>query len=93
MSTQIGETTYPKARKKYRCMASDWIVDGDLYETFRCCDYSEKREIIRAKRNNWTIQPGDKYLRQAIVFEGRMDTFRAIPEMHEICLKYDLYQE
>jgi len=93
MSTQIGETTYPKARKSYNCMASEWITNGDLSETFRCCNWDEKRDIIRARRNKWRIQPGQKYLRQAIIFEGRMDTFRAIPAMHDICIKYDLYQE
>lgn len=93
MSTQIGETTYPKAKKDYQCMASDWIINGDLAETFRCCDWEQKRSIIRARRNGYKILKGQKYLRQAIVFEGRMETFRAIPEMHEICVEYDLYQE
>ena len=93
MSTQIGPTTYPKARKAYRCMASDWIVNGDLSEIFRCCTWDEKKDIIRARRNNWMIQPGQKYLRQAMVWEGRMGTFKAIPEMHDICIEYDLYEE
>ena len=93
MSTQIGETKYPKARKTYHCMASDWIVNGDLYETFRCCTWEEKKEIIRARRNNWRIQAGTKYLRQTMIWEGKMGTFRAIPAMHDICVKYDLYED
>jgi len=93
MATNIGETTYPKARKVYHCQASDWILYGDFWETLRCCNWDEKRDIVRAKRNNYRIQPGQQYLRQAIVFEGRMETFRAIPAMHDICIKYDLYQE
>jgi len=74
-------------------MASDWIVNGDLSETFRCCDWTEKRAIIKARRNNWKIQPGQRYIRQAVVWEGRLGTFKAIPEMHDICVKYDLYEE
>jgi len=93
MNTQIGETTYPIARKIYNCDACDWIVNGDLYETFHCCTWEEKKDIIRARRNKWRIHPGQKYLRQAMKWEGEMTTFKAIPEMHDICVKYDLYQE
>lgn len=93
MSTQIGETTHPKARKTYRCMASDWIVNGDLYEIFRGCTREERRAIVKARRNRWSIQPGQIYVRQAMVWDGRMGTFKAIPEMHDICLKYDLYED
>lgn len=93
MSNVIGETTYPKARKDYRCMASEWITNGDLAETVYHCSYAEKRAIVRAKRNGWKIKKGERYLRQCIVWEGRLETFRAIPAMHEICLKQDLYQE
>lgn len=93
MSYQVGETTYPTAKKIHDCDASLWIVNGDLHETFRCCTWEEKKDIIRAKRNGWKIQPGQKYLRQAVVFEGRMSTFKAIPEMHDICVKYDIYED
>lgn len=93
MSQQIGNTTFPTARKLYSCMASEWIVNGDLHETFRCCTWEEKKDIIRARRNNWQIHPGQKYLRQAMIWEGMLGTFRAIPEMHNICVKYDLYED
>jgi hypothetical protein len=93
VSHQIGETTYHIARKVHHCMASEWIINGDLHETFRCCTWEEKKDIIRAKRNNWKIQPGQKYMRQAMVWEGKLGTFKAIPEMHDICIEYDLYQD
>jgi hypothetical protein len=93
MSENIGPTTYPTAKKVHNCMASEWIVNGDLHETFRCCDWQEKRAIIRARRNKWRIQRGQKYMRQAVIWEGVFCTFKAIPEMHDICVKYDLYQE
>jgi len=90
---QVGETTYPTAKKVHNCMASEWIVNGDLHETFRCCTWDEKKAIIRARRNNYRIHPGQKYLRQAMVWDGQLGTFKAIPAMHDICCKYNLYED
>ena len=60
MSTQVGETTYPVAKKVHNCMASDWIVNC-LSDVVEWCDYEEKRQLVKARRNNWKIQPGQKY--------------------------------
>ena len=92
MGQQIGATTYPKARKNYECMASDWIQNC-LSEVIEDCDFSEKRELVKARRNKWKIVKGERYLRQTMIFEGEMTTFRAIPAMHDICVKCDIYQE
>jgi len=92
MSYQIGSTTYPKARKQHNCMASDWIVNY-LQDVVEMCDYSEKRELVKARRNKWKILPGQKYVRQAMVWEDKLGTFKAIPAMHDIRIKYSLYED
>ncbi len=93
MSTLIGDEVQPRARKGYFCMAAEQLLNGDFKEVFRCCTYAEKKSIVRAKRNQWRIQPGQRYIRQAVVWEGQLGTFRAIPEIHGICTKYNLYED
>jgi hypothetical protein len=92
VSRQIGNTTYPVAKKQHDCMASEWIVNA-LSDIVGMCNYSEKRELVKARRNKWKILPGQKYLRQAMVWGGSLGTFKAIPEMHCICVKYDIYED
>lgn len=79
------------ARKKYDCSASEWLSNiGDLRDyTFT---FYEWRQIIKARDNDWKISPGDLYLYQRNKYEGNFYTFRAIPEIHDICIKYDYYE-
>lgn len=81
----------PVARKTYPCDACYWIEnyinDG---VTFTIADY---RTIVRAKRNGWKIQPGQQYVKQFNTNGNDTWTFRAIPEIHELCVKYELYEE
>lgn len=88
--TEIIKQTKPKARKNHYCMASEWLNQcGNLRGlTFT---FSEWRAIIKARDNNWEIQKGDIYINQRNVDCGDIFTFKAIPEIHEICIKYDYY--
>ena len=65
---------------------------------------AESKAIIKAWRNWRTIRKGEMYRYQyfiqenyhykdwAVVYEGTTwRTFRAIPEMHDICIKYGIY--
>ena len=86
----------PIARKEYDCMACEWlfnILTKDLRQLFN--DYSftlsEKKAIIMARDNDYKIVKGQKYIRQCIKDGGNLSTFIAIPEMHEICWKHDIY--
>ena len=90
MITVLKETN-PVARNDYYCMASLFIRDCGRPDYFDCIkDY---RDYIKAKENGFKIKKGDKYLYQANVAYGDFYTFKAIPDMHRICLKYDLYPE
>ena len=87
----ISETT-PKARKEYDCEACDWFGETAINSQGEF-SVSELRIIALAKRHKGKIQKGDKYLKQVNKYEGSVYTFRAIPEMHKLCLKYGLYPE
>lgn len=89
MITIIREST-PVARKPYHCDACDFINEALGAVTF---EISDLRKIVKARRSDWQIQPGQQYIRQFNTDGGITWTFRAIPEMHEICLKYNLYPE
>jgi hypothetical protein len=86
----IREAT-PTARNDYNCDACEWLVNNG-------CDwtdytYAERRLIVKARRNKWRIQKGDKYYLQVNNYYGDFGQFRAIPEMNDICIKYELYQQ
>ncbi len=85
----LSEST-PTAKKEHECMASEFIladgISGNGYS------FAELRTIAKAKRNGYKVVKGQKYIRQNNVFDGEFYTFKAIPEMHEICLKHDRYE-
>jgi len=82
----------PIARKAYWCNACEFIRECSDWD-YRDFAMSDLRLIVKARRNGWKIQPGQRYIRQFNSDYGETWTFRAIPEMHEICRKYDLYPE
>ena len=88
MITVLSESE-PIARKQHNCMACEFIlncgVNGFGYT------FAELRLIAKAKRNNYNVVKGQKYIRQNNICDGEIYTFKAIPEMHELCLKHDLY--
>ncbi len=89
MITVIHEST-PVARKTYHCNACEFVREaiGDADFTI-----SDLRKIVKVKRQGWKIQPGQRYIKQFNRDSGETWTFRAIPEMHELCREYDLYPE
>lgn len=87
---EIIHESRPIARKAYWCNACEFIQENGDYTGFAMSDL---RLIVKARRAGWKIQPGQRYIRQFNRDSGETWTFRAIPEMHEICRKYDLYPE
>lgn len=81
----------PAARKDYECSACDWIINygGD----FTDFSFGERKAIIRAKRNKYQIKKGSIYLYQVNIWCGDFNIFRAIPEINDICLNHDIYEE
>jgi hypothetical protein len=90
MSIRVLSESLPKARKPHDCMACEFIlasgVDGFGYS------FAELRLIAKAKRNNFQVVKDQTYIRQNNIAEGELYTFKAIPEMHQLCLKYDHYE-
>jgi len=81
----------PIAKKEYNCMACDWLWNAGQLELL--LNSTELQQIEVAKSNSYKIQKGEQYVRQTGIQDGELITFIAIPEMHDICLKYDLYDE
>ncbi len=80
----------PTARKEHYCNACEHLLlDGTPKEGG--FSPAEWKAIEKAKANNWKIQKGEKYLKQVGVFDGDFQTFKAIKEIHDICLEHDYY--
>tara|TARA_R110000744_G_scaffold306152_7_gene414482 strand:+ start:688 stop:966 length:279 start_codon:yes stop_codon:yes gene_type:complete len=89
MSTLLKQTE-PVARIPHDCMASDFIRESGNLRGLPFT-FSEWRAVLNARDNNWKIVKGQTYIRQNVAFEGTVYTFKAIPEIHAICIKYDFY--
>ena len=77
------------ARKEHDCSACEMISNGDNPE-----DWMEVDELIvylKVKEKGFKINPGDRYIFQTGVYDGELYTYRAIPEIHDICVKYDIF--
>lgn len=81
----------PVARKEHSCQASHWIREG-YGNRPDFLTFSEYRDWIKARNNNFKVQPGEKYIRQTNKYEGTIYTWKAIPAIHQICCNHDLYQ-
>lgn len=88
MSIVLSDTQ-PIAKKDYHCDACAWLLNGGFPEGMKI---SEWRSIVKAKRNGWKVKVGQKYLRQTGIYDGDFYCTKSIPEIHEICLKYDVYE-
>jgi hypothetical protein len=89
MTTFLSDSK-PVARKIHHCDASEFVREYINQGIFTIFEY---RQIVKAKRNNWCILPGDSYIRQVFVRDGDFCCFKAIPEMDTLCWKYDLYED
>jgi len=87
---EFSAETKPTARKDYHCEASDWIINtvGLDEREFEPEDWAK---IEEARKNGFKILKGEKYINVSGKWEGEFSTFRAIPELNDICIKYDLY--
>jgi len=86
----VLRNTYPIAKKQYNCQAYEWI--SNVCDSFEDMTFSERKHIVIARKNKGNILKGQRYLYQVQV-DSKIITFRAIPELHEICLKYNIYPE
>jgi hypothetical protein len=90
MSISVLRNETPTARKEYRCNACEHLLmDGMPNEGDFTPD--EWKHILGAKSNGWKINKGDKYMKQTNNYNGGIGTFRAIPEINNICDKHGYY--
>lgn len=90
MSNHVIRVTKPVARKSYECDACIWLQEELSHQDFTISDL---RQIVKARRDNWRILPGQQYIKQVQKFEGEVVVFRARPEIDAICHKYNLYPD
>ncbi len=71
-------------------MACEWISNcmGRNGNPF---NFTEWRAIVKAWHNKWMIKKGEPYVYQVLKNSDGFYVFKAIPEIHAICIKYDIY--
>lgn len=80
------------ARKAYRCDACHWW-DRSGYGIADCETEEQKHALEEAQANGWKIHPGQKYLRVTGIQDGELVTYRARPDMDELCTALDIFDE
>ena len=75
------------ATKDHKCMASDWLIKLDM----ALLSFTEKKTIIKARRNGFRIEKGSIYRQNGCRYKGRFYSYKAIPAMHDLCIKYELF--
>lgn len=90
----ISHKRIKSARKEHSCDACEYMLNFGTFNEFcqnTTLTFAEKRSLVRAKQNKYKIHKGDSYIRQFNSQEGQIYEFKAIPEIHAICIKYDVY--
>lgn len=87
---EVLSESKPIANKEHRCDACDRLLHYGYNGTG--LTMKELRSVALAKRNNWKIAKGQQYIRQNNKCDGEIYTFKAIPEIHEICLRLEFYE-
>lgn len=82
------------ARKEHIDDAGVWVREqlDDIRISVQM-SFSEWRAVARLKAERWKIKPGQTYEQITIKQDGKFYTFRCLPEINEICHKYELYSE
>ena len=91
MCVEVIREEKPVACKDYICDSCMILIESLPYMS-DSLTFNEKRAIVKARRNKWKIKKGQVYSKQVNKMDGEIYNFKSIPEIHEICLKHDLYQ-
>ena len=86
---QVIKETNPVARKDHYCDACTYLLEVG-YNGIGL-SFHEYRDIVKAKRNGYKIKKGSKYLNQFNTDGGDCWSFKAIYEIHRICVRLDIY--
>lgn len=88
MSIIVLREALPIAKKDHRCSACVWIMELICEYDFT---FAELREIVKARKNGWRINAGEEYIKQINICDGDFYVYKAIPAIHEICIKNDVF--
>jgi len=91
MTWNFESTNLQIARKDYECDACVW-VNNSLCDFIDELSFTEKRELVKARRQKCKILKGDAYSKTKGMWEGEFSVFRAIPTINQICHDHDIYQ-
>ncbi len=97
MNRILSETNVKKARKDYPCDACWFLLEtyGKLQIFINEFSWrltpKELYVLRKAEISNYKILKGEPYYKQAAIYDGDFQEFKAIPEIHEICQKYGIY--
>ena len=87
----ISETRH-RARKTYPCDACAWFLRAGL--TDEEIDSDEHRAVIAAaSEDKYCILPGQMYIRAVYIDGNEFIVYRARPEMNDVCIDLDLFDE
>ena len=86
----IKEKIIQKTRKDHECNSCIWLRETALNEMK--FTFSEYRSIVKAKQNKWQIPKGSRCIYLVGVWNGDFFASYSIPEIHQICCKYDIYK-
>lgn len=93
MAEHTFESKIVKAKKKYKCDASD-LFNGLASYTINDCETVEQRLLyMNAQADNFKILPGQKYRKTVCIVDGMWQVFRCRLDMDELCNQLKLYEE
>jgi len=81
------------AKVKRDCNACDWLrgyLDDNLSD-FEI-PFSEAKSIIRARRDGWSILPGQAMIKTFGRFEGQWGVWYSRPDIDELNRHYNFYE-
>jgi len=93
MSDFFYPSTRPKATKDYHCQACEHISCAWNEADILALPDNERKAYELAKSKNFRILKGEEYVCQSGVYDGQFYTFRRIPDMVDICHKYELFPD
>lgn len=80
----------PIADQDYPCMACEW-VDAEYSDLIGGMTKKEVLQYDRARKNGFMIKKNEKYIDWHGFWDGEPHDFRAIPEIHAICKRLNIY--
>jgi len=97
MSEILKELKIKSVRKDHECNACLWLdgIGSTAESIINELDLTEdeKYSIRKAEVNRWKVKKGEPAIYSVGITDGDFNAWYSIPEIHEICLKYEIYQE